>query len=198
MMSQFPSLERIRPLLRLEVAVFVALLLAAVVWFNLNSKVEDARDEETAVEQRLRAARVDVDLFAGNNERTKLEEELQLLKLEQKTLELTPMVDAARVRDDILTYVDERKLALNAFGKQETTTPSGDREVSTLRYSFTVQGDEESLVGILSLLKEHPTASVQSLQFARLVEDPENWQMSLELAVFYLSPEQEQEQDQGT
>ena len=195
MMTQFPSLERLRPLLRVEVAVIVALLLVAVVWFNFNSKVEDARGEETVVEQRLRAARADLNVFAGNNEQSELEERLRLLKVElekvrQITVGLSPREDALRVRDDILTFVDEQQLALNAFGQQEVTTPAGDEEIPTILYSFTAQGDEESLVGILRLLQEYPTATVQALQFARLAEGLESWEMSLELSVFYLDSEQ--------
>ena len=199
MMSQFPSLERLRPLLRLEVAILVVLLLVAAVWFNLSSKIDEARDEETGVEQRLKAAQDDLDFFATNNERAALEEELRLLQLElqkvnEVTLELSPRDDAVRVRDDILAFVEEWQLALNAFGQQELTTPAGDEEIPTLRYSFTVQGDEVSLVGILRLLQEYPTASVQALQFTRLAEDLESWEMSLELLAFYLGTEQ----DQGT
>ena len=195
MMSQFPSLERLRPLLRVEVGVIVALLLVAVVWFNFSSKVEDARGKETVVERSLRAARADLNVFAGNNEQSKLEEELRLLKLElekvqQITVELSPKEDALRVRDDILTYVDERQLALNAFGQQEVTTRAGDEEIPTIRYSYIAQGDEESLVGILRLLREYPTATVQALQFTRLAEGLENWEISLELSVFYLGSEQ--------
>ena len=68
MMSQFPTLERLRPLLRPEFAFLVALLLVAAVWFSINSKVEEARDEETRVEQKLNAARDDLDFFAGSND----------------------------------------------------------------------------------------------------------------------------------
>ena len=194
MMSQFPALERLRPLLRLEYAVLAALLVVAAVWYSFDSRVEDARDAEIAAEQKVKAAREDLNLFVANNEQAELEERLRVLQLEQKTLELAPMVDALRVRDDILNYVEERQLVLNAFGKAETTTTLGDQEVLALRYNFTVQGDEESLIGILSLLKEHPTASVQSLQFARKLEAVETWVMGLELSVFFL----DSEQDQGT
>ena len=191
MMNQFPTLERLRPLLRIEFAILIALLLVAAGWFNFNSKVEVAKDEEKGVEQRLKAARDDLALFASNSEQIELEEELQLLKLQlqkvnELTLELSPKDDALRVRDDILAYIDQRQLALDAFGQQEATTRAGDQDLPTIRYSFTVQGDEESLVGILSLVREHPTASVQSFQFARPAEDLGNWVMSLELAVFYL------------
>jgi len=191
MTSQFPTLERLRPLLRIEFAAAVVLLLVAVVWFNLNSKVEDARAAETVVEQKLRAARADLNLFAENNEQSNLEEKLRLLqlqldKVQQITVELSPRADALRVRDDILAYVDERNLALNAFAQEELKTPAGGEEIPTIRYSFTTQGDEESLVGILRLLQDYPTATVQALQFARLAEDLDNWEMSLELSVFYL------------
>ena len=116
--------------------------------------------------------------------------QLQVQRVNEVTLELSPKDDAVRVRDDILAYVDERRLSLNAFGQQESTTPAGDEQIPTLRYSFTVQGDEESLIGVLRLLQEYPTTTVQALQFARLAGDLENWEMSLDLAVFYLDSEQ--------
>ena len=115
--------------------------------------------------------------------------QLQVQRVNEVTLELSTKDDAVRVRDEILAYVDQRQLALNTFGQLEGTTPAGDEVLPTINYSFTVQGDEESLVGILRLVKEHPTASVQSLQFTRVTEDLENWVLSLELAVFYLGPE---------
>ena len=199
MMSQFPALERLRPLLRLEYAILVALLLVAAVWFNFSSKVDEVRVEETRVQKTLKAAVDDLNLFSGNNERAELEEELGLLQLQLQqvndiSLELSPKDDALLVRDDILAYVDQQQLALNAFGQLEGTTAAGDEELLTIRYSFTVQGDEEALVGVLSLLNGYPTASVQSLRFTRLAEDLEGWEMSLELAVFFLGPEEDQEQ----
>ena len=133
-------------------------------------------------------------MFLENNEQAGLEEKLQVLQLEQKTLELAPIADALRVGEDILTYVEERQLTLNAFRKEETTTISGEKAVLTLDYNFSVQGDQESLVGILSLLKEHPTASVDSLQFTKLAEAEESWIMSMRLSVFYLDPDENQEQ----
>ena len=210
MMSQIPALERLRPFLRLEVAILVALLLVAMVWFNisfsfgplglgevsLGPKVEDARDQDRTVDQRLRAARADLVLFEGNNEQAELEERLRLLMSEQTSLEMAPRDDALGVRDDILTYIEERQLALITFVKQEATTTSGDEEIPTFRYAFIIQGDQESLVGILRLLQEYPAASVQALDFARLVDDQVSWEMTLQLSVLFLSGEQNQ--DQGT
>ena len=119
---------------------------------------------------------------------------MQLQQVNDISLELSPKDDALLVRDDILAYVDQQQLALNAFGQLEGTTAAGDEEILTIRYSFTVQGDEEALVGVLRLLNVYPTASVQSLRFTRLAEDLEGWEMSLELAVFFLGPEEDQEQ----
>ena len=67
MMSQFPALERLRPLLRLEYAILVALLLVAAVWFNFSSKVDEVRVEETRVQKTLKAAVDDLNLFSGSN-----------------------------------------------------------------------------------------------------------------------------------
>jgi len=154
MMTQFPTLERLRPLLRVEVAVLVALLLVAVAWFNLSSMIEDAREAEKAVEQRLMAARGALDLSAGNDEKAELEEQLQALQLDQKTLMLASMADALRVRDDILTYVEERKLATKLL-QQADECREGEGDEDECHDNGHYQANDRVNQGGLDLVLHH-------------------------------------------
>ena len=88
-------------------------------------------------------------------------------------------------RDDIFSYVAARQLALNEWHREESSTPLEDDEYPTIRYSLIAQGAEGALVGMLSLLQDLPTASVQVLQLIRLPEELAEWELSLELTLFF-------------
>ena len=53
-MNQLPSLERLRPLLRMETVVVVAILVLVVAWYNQSQKTGEARDAESVADQRSR------------------------------------------------------------------------------------------------------------------------------------------------
>ena len=162
-MNQFPALERLRPFLRIEVAVLAAVLLVAVVWYYQNQQIDDAREEESVLQRQLKAAVDDLNLFIADNEQPALEAELRQLQVvvEEPSSTLLPSrEDALKFRDDLLAYVDNRQLELNEFGKEETSTPFGDDEFPTIRYSIAAVGNADALVGMLELLQDFPTATV--------------------------------------
>lgn len=184
-MNQFPALERLRPYLRIELAVLAAVLVFAVVWFYQNQQVGDAREEESVLDRQLKAAQDDLNLFIANNEQPALAEELRQLQVVERPLSLSSREDALKFRDDVLSYVDDRQLTLNAFGKEETSIPFGGDDFPTIRYSISAQGSEDDLVGMLQLLQDFPTATVQVLQLVRSPESLDSWEMNLNLDVLY-------------
>ena len=184
LMTQFPSLQKLRPLIRIEVGVLAALLLVVVIWYSFSQQTAESRDAETALDQRFGAFRSDLAAFARSNERATLQEELAALQADKSAVVLPTRDEAFRFRDELLEYVDSHNLSLNAFGQEESLTPIGEQDFPTIRYSIIVQGLQESLVGTLQLLQEFPTA-VQVLELVRAVEGLPEWVMILELSVFF-------------
>ena len=184
LMTQFPSLQRLRPLIRIEVGVLAALLLVVVIWYSFSQQTAESRDAETALDQRFGAFRSDLAAFARSDERATLQEELAALQADKSAVVLPTRDEAFRFRDELLEYVDSHNLSLNAFGQEESLTPIGEQDFATIRYSIIVQGLQESLVGTLQLLQGLPTA-VQVLELVRAVEGLPEWVMILELSVFF-------------
>ena len=117
-MSLFPTLERLRPFLRIETGILIALLIVLAVWYSFNQKASDAREEESGLEKRVKAAQDDLDFFARNNERDTLEERLRLLQTDQSPVSLPSRESALLFRDDILSYVAAQRLALNQYANE--------------------------------------------------------------------------------
>ena len=184
-MTQFPTLERLRPYLRIEIGVLAAVLVVIVAWYVFNQQATEARVAETALDRKLAAVQSDLDVFATRDERATLQEQLAELQADQATLVLVKKEEALRFRDELLKYVESENLSLSSFGKEETLTPIGEQDYPTIRYSFVAQGPQNSLVGALQLLQEFPTAAVQVLELVRPVEDLPEWVMRLELSVFF-------------
>ena len=184
-MTQFPTLARLRPYLRIEVGVVAALLVVIVAWYMFNQQTTESRDAEANVDKQLGVVQSDLDAFARNDERAPLQERLAALQADQATVVLPTREHALRFRDDLLKYVELQNLSLNAFGKEETFTPIGEQDYPTIRYSIVAQGLQDSLVGTLQLLQGFPTAAVQVLELIRPVEDLPEWVLSLELSVFF-------------
>ena len=184
LLTQFPSLQKLRPLIRIEVGVLAALLLVVVIWYSFSQQTAESRDAETALNQRFGAFRSDLAAFARSDERATLQEELAALQADKSTVVLPTKDEAFRFRDELLEYVDSHNLSLNAFGQEESLTPIGEQDFPTIRYSIIVQGLQESLVGTLQLLQGFPTA-VQVLELVRAVEGLPEWVMILELSVFF-------------
>ena len=67
-MTQFPSLEKIRPYLRIETAVVVALLVVVVFWYMLSQQVNESSDAEGVLDQKIAAVRSDINAFTQNDE----------------------------------------------------------------------------------------------------------------------------------
>jgi len=184
-MTQFPTLEKLRPYLRIEAAVLAALLVVIVTWYVFNQQTSDSRDAEAAVDQVLGAVKSDLSAFARSDERATLQEQLAALQADQATVVLPNRDEALRFGGELLNYVAQQNLPLNAYGTEESLTPIGEQEYPTIRYSIVAQGPQESLVGTLQLLQQFPTAAVQVLELVRPVANSPEWVLSLELSVFF-------------
>ena len=184
-MTQFPTLEWLRPLLRLEVAVVVAVLILAYVWYTQQQQLDDARAEESSLESNLSAVLVDLRYQDPNRDLGALQEKLASL-LSAEVLQPLPSREMAlRLGEDVLIYAQNQQLGLSEFGTLETISVLGEQEYSAIRYLIAARGTTDSLVGVLELLRDFPTAKVQALHFVRPIEAPESWEMNLELDVFY-------------
>ena len=184
-MTQFPSLEKIRPYLRIETAVVVALLVVVVFWYMLSQQVNESSDAEGVLDQKIAAVRSDINAFTQNDERATLQAQLAELQADQTTVVLPSRDLALQFGEVLLKYVSSQNIPLNNYATEETLTPIGEQDYPTILYSIIVQGPQNSLVGTLELLQEFPTAAVQVLELIRPVEDRPEWVMTLELSVFY-------------
>lgn len=184
-MTQFPSLEKIRPYLRIETAVVVALLVVVVFWYMLSQQVNESSDAEGVLDQKIAAVRSDINAFTQNDERATLQAQLAELQADQTTVVLPSRDLALQFGDVLLKYVSSQNIPLNNYATEETLTPIGEQDYPTILYIIIVQGPQNSLVGTLELLQEFPTAAVQVLELIRPVEDRPEWVMTLELSVFY-------------
>lgn len=192
-MNQLPSLEKLRPLLRMETAVVIAILVLAVAWYTQSQMTEDAREAESAADQKLktadrklRAAQQDLDSFDTSNGRGALEAELEKEQsIEQDQLALPSQDKALSFGDALLIYTNDQELHLPVYDQTESVASVGEQEFQAIHYSIRAQGSVAALVGVLKLLQEFPTAAVQTLDFVRPSEELDNCGMSLELDVFF-------------
>ena len=184
-MNQFPTIERLRPLLRIEVAIAVVILVVAVIWYNQSQKVSDAEDVESSLDNRLRAARDDLRIQNSNESANELSDEIARLESEQRPLSLPSRDEAMRLGQEILFYAEAQLLNLPVFGREETVATLGELNYTAIRYTVAAQGSTESLVGVLALLREFPTATVQTLNFVRPPDGLDSWEMTLELDVYF-------------
>jgi len=184
-MNQFPTLERLRPLLRIEVAIAVVILVVAVIWYNQSQAISDAQDRESSQDVKLRAARADLRIQSSDDNASDLRDEISRLESEQRPLSLPSRDEAMRLGQEILSYAGAEQLNLPVFGREESVATLGDQDYTSLRYTIAAQGPTETLVGVLALLRDFPTATVQTLHFIRPPEGLDSWEMTLELDVFF-------------
>ena len=185
-MNQLPSLERLRPLLRIETAVVVAILVLAVAWYIYDQKASEAQEVESAIDQKLKTVQRDLQLWDANNDPDTLVAALaELQSGEQGPVALPLRVDASRFRIELLSYADAHGLSLPAFDQVESVASLAEQEYQAIRYSIAAQGTANILVGVLMLLQDFPTAAVQTLDFVRPPEGFDDWNMNLELDIFF-------------
>ena len=184
-MNQLPILDRLRPLLRIEAGTLAAIVVVAVAWFNFNQQVDKSRQEASALDEKPKAAQEDLDLLADDAQRAALEASLRELQSGNRITALPTQDAVSAFGDMVIHYVYEQQLSLPIFGKSETKATVDDREYPAIRYSMLARGEPDAIVGMLALLQGFPTAAVHTLDFMRTGDEPETWEMSLDLDLFY-------------
>lgn len=184
-MIQLPTWGRLRPLLRIEAGILAAILVAAVAWFSFNQQVDKSRQQASALDEKLRAAREDLSFLTDDAQRPTLEAKLRGLQSAPGITALPAREAVSAFGDMVIGYVNEQGLRLPIFGKSETTATVGETQYPAIRYSMSAQGEADAIVGLLELLRGFPTAAVRTLDFVRIVGEPESWEMSLDLDLLY-------------
>ena len=189
-MNRRLTIPQLKVLLRWETILLGLLAVAGVAWYQMEQWTQDAKGEDARVEQRLTVARDDLTFWEANYDSVSLEEEIEQLRVALASQDIPSHEEALSFRTAVFAYSAEQGLPLSTFERVESfITPDGEDERPVIHYSIVAQGSEESLVGVLGLLEAHPTAVVQELKFARPTESPADWQMTLELDLFYVPGE---------
>ena len=184
-MNQLLTPGRLRPLLRIEAGILAAIVVAAVAWFVFNQQVDKSRQQASALDEKLKAVQEDLNLLAGGAQRATLEANLRELQSDNPIAALPTQEEVSAFGDMVINYVYEQQLSLPIFGKSETKAMVEDQEYSAIRYSMLARGEANAIVGLLALLQGFPTASVRNLDFMRSEDEPDTWEMNLDLDLFY-------------
>ena len=186
-MNRRLTITQLKTLLRLETILLGLFVVGAVAWYQLEQRTQDAKEEVDRVEQHLNVAKDDLIFWEANYDSDSLKGEIGQLQLALASQDIPSHQEALSFGTAVFAYSAEQGLPLSTFERTESSiTPDGEDERQLIHYSIVARGSEESLVGVLGLLAAHPTAVVQTLKFARLTESLQDWQMTLELDVFYV------------
>ena len=86
----------------------------------------------------------------------------------------------------LTSYAAVQQLDLKEFERGEASFVFDDKTVyPAVSYRLLVQGAAQSLVGMLILLRDVPTALVQTLDFTILPESQDRWEVAMEMLVVY-------------
>ncbi len=187
-MNQRLTTQQLRSLLRPETALVGLMLVSLVAWYVLNQRVGNAQEEEAIVQRQVTAARDDLIHWETNYSAPALREEIAQLRSILQEQDLPTHQEALAFRTALSSYSAERQLPLRTFERLESAPLEEDEEeTASVHYSIVAQGTEDALVGALLLLEGFPTAVVQQLEFTRVSGSPTDWEMLLELDVFYVA-----------
>ena len=183
--NQLPTLSSLRPLLRIEAGILAAVVVAAAAWFSFTQQGEKSLQQASALDEKLKAVQEDLNLLADAAQRATLEANLRELQSNNRIAALPTQEDVSAFGDMVISYVYEQQLSLPIFGKSETKTMVEDQEYSAIRYSMLARGEADAVVGLLALLRGFPTAAVRNLDFTRSEDEPDTWEMNLNLDLVY-------------
>ena len=173
-MNQQRSLPPLRSLLKVETLLLGLVVLVGVIGYT---RIEPAEQDVLGVgdtsglEAELRLASDDLDYLRANDERPKLREELAALKAAPLALPVPERHTVAQLADSIVFFAAEQGLGLLKFSSSEGPVTRGTREFQSFNYSIVASGEVNSLIGMLAILDDHPTAAVDLLEFSLVVEE---------------------------
>lgn len=164
-------------------AALIAALIGLFLFVQRVSAREDERDLNTQLSSVTRA------LQGRQQERAVLEETLGTLKAPVPATQgsLPSRFDAQGLGIRFTEYVTEpgRDVRIGSFDSVESSFNAGAQVYPVLSYTIEAKGPKNSLIGLLGLLKEYPSALVQALTFSRDAVDETQWVMKLGLVLFY-------------
>ncbi|MCH9035999.1 MAG: hypothetical protein IH860_01590 [Chloroflexi bacterium] len=166
------------------VAVLLVIILAVGGVYLLQQK-GDAEDQLVDVEARLARAQSTLRGLNNNGGVDALTEELEELQSDPGPQLFPSREEASNLFPSIASRVQELAVDLIGFNSTEKTLrveglEGKDRPL--ISYVFTALGEPEDLLGVLSLINDHPTAIVQSLE---MDSSEGQWAITADLALFY-------------
>ena len=189
-MNQSLTTQKLRSLLRPETVLLGIMLVGLFAWYVLNQQVGDAQEEEVLVQRQVTAEQADLNI-ARAIDTSDLQEEIEELQSMLQEQDLPTRQEALGFRAAMFAFSAERQLALTTFERLESAISEEGKNPS-VHYSVVARGTDDALVGALGLLEGFPIAIVQQLEFIRVLESPTDWEMLLELDVFYVAEEAEE------
>ncbi|MCH8086294.1 MAG: hypothetical protein IIC81_00425 [Chloroflexi bacterium] len=145
----------------------------------------DAEDQLVDVEARLARAQSTLSGLNNNGGVDALTEDLEELQSDPGPQLFPSREEASNLFPSIASRVQELAVDLIGFNSTEKTLrveglEGKDRPL--ISYAFTALGEPEDLLGVLSLVNDHPTAIVQSL---KMDSSEGRWTITADLALFY-------------
>ena len=190
-------LDKVRTLLRLEVALVAAIAVAAAAGGYLYLERSAAQEDVLTLESQHSAARDDLEALKNEqvNKTQELEEKQQELVLKQeesdaleKTLVLQTLSssqEALELSAKLINYAAERDLDIDNFATTQGVTSIGEVDFPTASYDLVAEGTSGSLIGMLDIIGGVVTARVDRLELTRDPKDVDLWIMSLDVMVLY-------------
>lgn len=169
-----------------DIALVIVLVVGAIAVFYLNQANTKAKDEETKLESRLKAAQVN--LSQAEKEAVNLEELRRRLEQAKSALQQVPfptLTEAVAVDDSILQYAEKNKLSIIVWHSNQTSVTLRAKAYSVIRHSLSVTGTADALISFVKdLTQAIPLVPViGSLEFHEVNPGKGIWQLNLELSV---------------
>jgi len=186
-MTQRSTTQQLRSLLRPETVLLGLMLIGVAAWYGLNQQAGNAQEEEVVVQRQVAAARDDLIHWETSFSAPALQQEIEQLQSILQEQDLPTHQEALAFRTAMFAYSAERQLPLRTFERQESATSEEEEANPSVHYSIVARGTEDALVGALGLLEGFPTAVVLQLEFTSVLGSPTDWEMLLELDIFYVA-----------
>jgi hypothetical protein len=190
-------LYRLKPYLRLDIALTVFMLLGFVGVGYLFTSVSSALTETEGLEEQRAAAVTDLDaqkvqtavsvaqIASRRQELAQRGEQSQVDREAASVSQLTSLSDAEALGNQLIDYAAGNELGIIGFQSARSTTTIGGIEFPTFTYTFEAQGSTGALIGLLGLAGDTPTTRIVTLELTRERGQLDVWNMKLGLLVPY-------------
>ena len=128
-MNQFPTLQKLGTLVRLETVLLGLVLVVAVAGYILYQQVGDADNEKLELKRQLATVGDDLAYLKANNSTVALEEELEQLQSKPEPKSAPSRLEALEFSTAMVTFAEGNKLRLTTFNTAKTSASRGGTEV---------------------------------------------------------------------